>query len=176
MVDAQVTNPNNTEIIFEWHEARMQKHLWKAAVRPDLEGPTRTGLRKRAPNPPGPRAVGGPLDRGDCAGCTNLFNSLDQDIMSFDWQYMQTQMIPDRRSKLNNRCVFYTGLPYSEKVAVKTALKLQELPDGRSELATKFAYSQGLFSIWVCPSFLFIFIFLVAFLRSFFSFPLLSPF
>ncbi|KAM7198732.1 hypothetical protein V8F20_006047 [Naviculisporaceae sp. PSN 640] len=148
---ARLTNRNkhnNTEILFEWHEARMQQHLWKAAVRPDPKGRTRTGLLKRAPNPPGPRPVGAPLGRGDCAGCADLANNLDQDIMSFDWQYMQTQMITARKNQLNNRCVFYTGLPPSEQLTIQLALGLPVLPEGQSDLATRFACSQRLFSIW----------------------------
>ncbi|KAM7212425.1 hypothetical protein V8F06_012194 [Rhypophila decipiens] len=145
---AQLTN--NTEILFEWHDARIQQHLWKAATRSNTEEPTRTGgkLGKRAPNPPTPRPVGAPLGRGDCAGCAGLARNLDQDILSFDWQYMQTQMIKARKDRLNNKCVFYTGLPPAEQVAIQLARGLLRPPAGQSDLATQYACSQNLYTIW----------------------------
>ncbi|KAK0710666.1 hypothetical protein B0H67DRAFT_263181 [Lasiosphaeris hirsuta] len=143
---AQITN--NTEILFEWHEPRMQQHLWRAATRSLDEGPTRTGkkLRKRADFTP--RAVGAPLGRGDCAGCAKLAAGQDADIFSFDWQYMQTQMIPARKNRLKDRCVFYTGLPPDEKIQIQQAKGLLTLPDGQSEIATEYACNNDLITIW----------------------------
>ncbi|KAK3360719.1 hypothetical protein B0T25DRAFT_515946 [Lasiosphaeria hispida] len=139
---------NNTEIMFEWHEPRMQQHVWRAATRSLAEGPTKTGkkLRKRADF--SPRPVGAPLGRGDCAGCANLQAGQDADIFSFDWQYMQTQMITARKNRLKDKCVFYTGLPPDEKIQIQQAKGLLALPEGQSDLATEFACDNDLLTIW----------------------------
>ena len=130
---------------FSWLDPIIQQQLWAAAA-----GGEKTAshlLAKRAP-----ARIGDPLYQPDCLGCVKSGLGLDVDTNTYTWQIMQNQMIDGVINQMFDSCVFYTGLPPEDVVALgasPNSIYFGTSPKDQSRAATVFACAKSVKSIWL---------------------------
>jgi hypothetical protein len=150
---------DDSNVIFHWDELKRSVPEWQdvnfygdshyAAYQPPMNPkPARPDRRANEPDSVR-RKIGVALNLGNCAGCAGKALGKNTDTNTWDWQYMQSQMLPNSRNRMRNTCVFYTGLPASDRIALAVSGKL---PKDQSGIATRYACANNLVSIWVRKS------------------------
>lgn len=152
---------DDSNVIFHWDELRRGVPEWQdvnfygdshyaAYGRPPVVKPEPARPNRRANEPDSiRRKIGVALNLGNCASCAGKALGKNTDTNTWDWQYMQSQMLPNARNSMRNKCVFYTGLPASDRIALAVGSNPPKLPKDQSGIATRHACANNLVSIWV---------------------------